>query len=476
MKYKTTVKFSALIVALCSLWSCKIPAITSKTENKTMPVSYTASSDTLNAATIQWKNYFNDPQLIAIIDTALRNNQELNIALQEIEMGKNEVHARKGEYKPFVQGGAGMGFEKSGEYTRNGAVDEQLEIKPGQAFPKPLPDFMFGLSASWELDVWKKLHNAKKVAVIEYLSSIEGRNFMITNLISEIAGSYYELLALDNLLDILHQNIDIQTNALAVIRLEKEAAKVSQLAVNRFEAQLLHTQNLQYEINQRIIETENRIHFLAGSFPQKIQRNAAGFAQVMPDLVKTGIPSQLLNNRPDLRQAELEVASTKLNVKVARANFYPSFRITAAAGIQAFNPAYLVNPISILYNLAGEMMVPLLNRNAIEATYKNANARQIEAVYHYERSILNAHIEVLNQLSKMENYSKSHATKIKEVDILSQSIGISNSLYRSARADYMEVLLTQREALESRIELTEIQLTQILAKVQLYKALGGGWN
>ncbi len=476
MKNNITVKFSALVVALCCLWSCKIPAITTKTENKTMPGSYTTSTDTVNAATIQWRNYFNDPQLIAIIDTALKNNQELNIALQEIEMGKNEIHARKGEYKPFVQGGGAMGFEKSGEYTRNGAVDEQLEIKPGQAFPKPLPDFMFGLSASWELDVWKKLHNAKKVAVMEYLSTIEGRNFMVTNLISEIAGSYYELLALDNLLDILHQNIDIQTNALSVIRLEKEAAKVSQLAVNRFEAQLLHTQNLQYEIKQRIIETENRIHFLTGSFPQHIPRNTAGFAQVMPDLVKTGIPSQLLINRPDLRQAELEVAATKLNVQVAKANFYPSFRITAAAGIQSFNPVYLVNPVSILYNLAGEMMVPIINRNAIEATYKNANAKQIQAVYQYERSILNAHIEVMNQLSKMENYSKSYETKTKEVDILSQSIGISNSLYRSARADYMEVLLTQREALESRIELTEIQLTQILAKVQLYKALGGGWN
>jgi len=476
MRNNIIVKLSAIAVAFCCLWSCKIPALTTKTENKTTPPAYYNSTDTVNAANIQWRSYFNDPQLIAIIDTALKNNQELNIALQEIEMVKNEVYARKGEYRPFVQGIGAMGLEKSGEYTRNGAVDESLEIKPGVAFPKPLPDFMFGLSASWELDVWKKLRNAKKAAMMEYLATIEGRNFMVTNLVSEIAASYYELMALDNLQDILLQNIEIQTNALKVIRFEKEAAKVSQLAVNRFDAQLLHTQNLQYEIKQRITETENRIHFLAGTFPQQIQRNPASFALVMPDLVKTGIPSQLLVNRPDLRQAELQLAATKLNVQVAKANFYPTFRITAAAGIQAFNPVYLVNPVSILYNLAGDLMVPLINKNAIEANYQNANARQIQAIYHYERSILKAHIEVMNQLSKMENYSTSYATKAREVDILSQSIGISNNLYRSARADYMEVLLTQREALESRIELTEIQLTQILAKVNLYKALGGGWN
>ena len=471
-----TIKFLAIITAISCLWSCKIPALTTKTENKTTPKSYYNSTDTVNAATLQWRNYFNDPQLIAIIDTALKNNQELNITLQEIEMSKNEIHARKGEYRPFVKAGGAMGLEKSGEYTRNGAVEESLEIKPGVSFSKPLPDFMFGVSASWEIDVWQKLRNAKKVAMMEYLSTIEGRKFMVTNLIAEIAGSYYELLALDNLLDILQQNIDIQTKALTVIRFEKEAAKVTQLAVNRFEAQLLHTQNLEFEIKQRITETENRMHFLTGRFPQHIQRNPGSFTQVMPSLVQAGIPSQLLVNRPDLRQAELEIAASKLNVQVAKANFYPSFRITAAAGIQAFNPVFLLNPVSILYNFAGDLMVPLINRNAIEATYQNANAKQIQAIYNYERSILNAHIEVMNQLSKMENYSQSYATKIKEVDLLNQSVGISNNLYRSARADYMEVLLTQREALESRIELTEIQLTQILAKVQLYKALGGGWN
>lgn len=283
-------------------------------------------------------------------------------------------------------------------------------------------------------------------------------------------------MALDNLLSILHQNIELQSSALQIVKLEKEAAKVSQLAVNRFEAQLLNTKNLQYEIQQKIVEAENKINFLVGRFPQPVLRNAAAFNSLVPDPIFAGLPSQLLQNRPDIRKAELELAATKLDVQVAKANFYPSFKLSAGLGFQAFNPLHLISPESIIYNLAGDMVAPLINKNAIKATYFNANASQTQAVYHYEQTILNAHIEVMNQLSKMDNFSKSYETKAKEVDILTQSINISNSLFRSARADYIEVLLTQREALESKIDLVEIKLKQLEAKVDIYRALGGGWN
>ena len=183
-----------------------------------------------------------------------------------------------------------------------------------------------------------------------------------------------------------------------------------------------------------------------------------------------------MTNRPDIKQAELALEAAKLDVSIARANFYPSFSIEAGVGFGSFNPKYLLNPQSILYNLGGDLMAPLVNRNAIKATYNSANARQLQAVYNYEQTILQAYIEVANQLSQIVNSSASYTTKAKEVDLLNQSITISNSLFRSARADYMEVLLTQREALESRMELIEIKLSQMNAKVNVYKALGGGWN
>jgi len=151
--------------------------------------------------------------------------------------------------------------------------------------------------------------------------------------------------------------------------------------------------------------------------------------------------------------------------------------ISAGIGYQAFNPSYLLRtPESMLYSLAGDLVAPLVNKNAIKATYLNANAKQIQAVYNYERTILNAYVEVANQLAKIGNLAKSYDLKAKQVQALTQSIEISNDLFKSARADYMEVLLTQRDALESKFELIETKMQQLNAVVNIYQALGGGWN
>jgi multidrug efflux system outer membrane protein len=463
--------FALLIFSRCASLKSNV-----RDANVGLPSQFSSASDSLNLEFYQWKNYFNDGNLTSLIDTALKKNQDLNIILQEIEVNKNEVRARKGEYLPFVGLGAGAGVEKPGRYTRNGAIEEQIEIAPGKALPSPLADLMLGAYASWEIDVWKKLRNAKKAAYTRYMASVEGRNFLVTNLVAEISESYYELMALDNLLDIIERSIDIQSNALTVVQMQKASAKVTQLAVNRFEAQLLRTKNFQFSVRQKIIETENRINFLTGRYPTPIQRSSLGFNDLQIDRTKSGIPSQLLANRPDIRQAELALEAAKLDVKVARANFYPSIGIRGGVGFQAFNPKLLINPQSILFNLAGDLVSPLINKNAIKAIYFSANAKQLQAVYNYEQTILMAYVDVLNQMSKMDNYSQSYSTKSEEVRILMESVNIANSLFNSARADYGEVLFTQREALESKMELIEIKMKLMNAKVNIYRALGGGWR
>ena len=465
------------ILAVLALYSC-IPSRTLMEENASVPDRYqNQATDTLNSAQVQWKDFFSDTKLSALIDTALVKNQELNIIIQQIDMAKNEVKARKGEYLPSVNLQAGAELEKVGKYTRNGAVEEHLDIKEGEEFPEPLSNFGIGAYASWEVDVWKKLRNSKKAAVFEYLSTIEGKNFMVTNLVSEVAGSYYELVALDSQLAIIEQNLAIQQNALTMVKLQKTAARATELAVRRFEAEVLKNQSQKYEIHQQIVETENKINFLIGRSPQHILRDSEGFIEKEMNAIQAGIPSQLLQNRPDIRKAEYELAAAKLNVKVAKANFYPSLGIRAGVGLEAFKPKFLTStPESLLYSVVGDVVAPLINRNAIKAEYGNANSRQIQAVYEYEKAILNAYIEVANQLSNIDNLNKSYELKAGQVQALTESIDISIRLFQSARADYMEVLLTQRDALESSVELVETKKDQMLAKVEIYRALGGGWD
>lgn len=467
--------YSVIVVALLfSVSSCKLFKEPMRAENRKTPAAYRSVTDTSNTARVQWRKFFTDTNLIALIDTALANNQELNITKQEIEIARNEIRARKGEYLPSGGVQLGAGADKSGKYTWDGQAEEQWKEPQGK--PKYFGDFMVGVGFAWELDIWKKLRNAKNAAVARYLASIEGKNFLVTNLVAEIANSYYELLALDNQLTIVQQNIEIQQNALAIVRLQKESARVTQLAVNRFEAQLLNTQNRQYEIMQQITETENRINFLTGRFAAPIARNSASFNTTVFDSISAGVPGQLLENRPDIRQAERELAAAKLDVKVAKANFFPSFRISASVGFQAFNPAVWFNPSSLLYNVAADMLAPLFNRNALVAAYKTSRAKQMQAILGFEKTTIQAYNEVQNQLAGVENYSNSFKTKKTEADILTQSVSISDNLFKSARADYIEVLLTQREALDARIELVEIKKKQLHAEVNMYKALGGGWQ
>ena len=477
MNNKKVYKFLIPLSICLAVVSCKTPAIAPTKASAAIPESYATSKDTNNTAATPWKNFYKDKNLSDLIDVALKNNQELLITLQEIEIAKNDIRVRKGALLPMVGVRAGAGVEKVGRYTSQGAGDANTEIMPGKEFPDPLQDYTIAAYAHWEVDIWKKLRNSKKAAVSRYLSTIEGKNFVVTNLVAEVADSYYELVSLDNQLEIVRQNINLQKNALDIVKVQKEAARATELAVQKFQAEVLSSQSREFEILQRIKETENTINFLLGRYPQEIPRDKTNFLSLAPSVVSSGIPSQLLANRPDIKQAELELVAAKLDVKVARAEFYPSLDISASYGLQAFKPSYLFTlPESLLYSLVGDLAAPLINRNAIKAEFKNANARQLQALYNYERTILNAYLEVSTQLLKISNLENSYSLKSKQVDALNKSIDVSNDLFKSARVDYFEVLMTQRDALETKLELVETKKEQLNATVHVYRNLGGGWK
>jgi len=470
---------SIIVLLMCFIFvSCKISEPVQHTPVLKQPLSFTGERDSLNTAEIKWKDYFTDKHLVALIDTALTNNFDLLSALQDIEIARNDVRFKKGSLFPTINAGAGYSLEKVGRYTSQGAGDASAEITPGQTVPENLNDFNLGLNASWEVDVWGKLRNAKKAAFSRYLSSVEGKNFVVTNLVAEVANTYYELLSLDSELQYISEAITLQQNALKVVQIQKEAGAVNELAVQQFEAELFNSQSMEFDVRQQVAETENKLNLLLGRYPQQVPRDTATeFTSQVPMIVKAGIPSQLLIHRPDIKRAELELFAAKCDVRAAKAEFYPSFNITGGVGFNAFNTAYLfTTPQSLIYSVAGNLTAPLINRSAIKAQFYKANAYQLEAMYDYQKSILNGYIEVSNELSNISNLQKTYDKKSKAVDALNNAISISNFLFKSGRANYFEVLSTQREALVSKLELIETKKRQFNAVINIYKELGGGWK
>jgi NodT family efflux transporter outer membrane factor (OMF) lipoprotein len=442
-----------------------------------VPDDFGGASEAESAATIDWHDFFKEPELVELIGTALDNNQELAVLMQEMAIAQSEALARSGEYLPKLDLVAGAGAMKSGEYTTVGAVERQLELDDGRGFDTFVPHLSLGLGMTWEIDIWKKLRNAKKAAVMRYLATREGRTFMVTHLVAEIAESYYELTALDLERDILEEMMRVQQHALEAVRLQKEAGETTELAVQRFEAEVRKNESRLSLVDQRIIEAENRLNYLAGRYPQTIPRDVSSFDDSLAEPIAFGTPEQLLAHRPDIRRAEFQLAAAKLDVKVARAEFYPKLDVVGWVGYRTSIPSLMfATPESLIANAVGDIMMPVLNRRAIEAEYQSASAGQLQAVYRYRQTVLNAYMEVVNQLSMIRNVGKSLEMKRKQVEALTSAVSAASQLFASAQADYTEVLLTQRDALESRIEYVELRQRQLDALVRTYRALGGGYE
>jgi NodT family efflux transporter outer membrane factor (OMF) lipoprotein len=468
-----------ILILFTSMSACKAPSILPAPELKTIPKEYSnaAKIDSASIVNIKWNQFFTDKQLVALIDTALQNNLDVLTTLQEIEIAKNKIKFANGKFLPSITGGTSLSVEKVGRFTSQGAGDASTDITPGTGVPDLLPNLSFGFQASWEADIWGKLKSAQKATVLRYLSSEEGKKLVVTNLIAEISNDYYELVAQKNQLEIVRASIGLQQKQLELVKVQKETGVVSSLAVKQFEAQLYNTQNTEYNILQNIVETENKINLLLGRYPQTIKVNPATTTQKLPILIESGVPSQLLNNRPDIKQAELELQATNFDVKAARAEFYPSFNIGATLGFSAFKPAYLLRtPESMMYSLVNDITGPIVNKSAIKAAFNTANAQQIEALYSYQKSIINGYIDVSNQLSNFQNLNKAYELKNTETNTLKEAVEISSDLFKYGKATYLEVLTAQRDALNAQLELIDFKKQQLQSIANVYKALGGGWQ
>lgn len=449
----------------------------SRAPEQPLPPSFEVAG-TLGTSTGQlpWRSYFRDPRLVALIDEGLQNNLDLAIAMQRIEQTRAAATMATGALLPRVDAVLGAGVRKFGLYTMDGAGNATTDITPGRTVPTNLPDFSLGVQASWEADVWGQLRNRKKAAKARLLASIEGAHVVQTLLIADIATAWYELQALDHVREVIERSIATQERALEVVRLQVAAGRTTQLAVQQFEAQLFETRALLVELSQQEQELEIALNVLLGRFPQSIERSAPLSFDPLPEVAQ-GLPSELLQLRPDVRQAELEVEAAKLELRAARAEFFPSVNLSASLGLQAFNPAYLFRlPESLAYSVAGGLVAPLVNRKAIRAQFEWADAAQLEALYNYQKVVLSAFADASATLAGLAASDEIVVLKQEQQAAVEGSVATAELLFRTGKASYLEVLLAQQAALDVDLDLIDAWRKQRLTSVLVYKALGGGWQ
>ncbi len=477
MMYKKISQLSVLLM-LVLLWSaCHTLNTRLTVPEKKMPAQYgTVPTDTQNIARLHWSTFFNDPDLNRLIEKALANNLDVLMTFQNLETYKAQIKLARGAQLPTVNATTAYWQRKFGYYTMDDAGNRVTEITPGDTIPTHLPDYYVGLTASWEVDIWGKLKKLRQSALAQYLASVEGRHFVMSNLVAEVSNLYYTLLALDNELDLVKQTIQKQQEAIRIVQVQIEGGRANALALKQFQAQLLGSNVIQQGIEQKIQETENQLNFLMAQYPQPIIRNKERLFDALKSQYAGGVPSNLMMYRPDIRSAAHMVEASRFNLEAAKAAFYPTLNITAGVGFQAFNPQFLFStPASLAYSALGGLVAPLINKNALKARFNTAKAQQLNALYQYQQSVLNGYVDVLNALTRMARLSEMHNMRKEQSLILNESVVMSTELYQYAKANYLEVLLAQQNALQARLDYIEIVQQQQQAKVRLYKALGGGW-
>ena len=472
----------AVACAIVLFTSCHVPQkLTQPDSNTTMPATYRdTNADSNSIAAKPWKTFFADTMLQKLIDTALVNNPDLLSAAQQVNIAGTYVSMSKALTMPSLDAVINLQADRYAFYTMNGVGNADLNkspnITPDMRVPDVVPDYLVGLRSQWEIDVWGKLRNMKKSAASRYLATVQGKLFLQTNLVAEVAYLYYELLGLDYEIEIVRKNIMLQEQALEIVKAQKLGGRATELAVLQFEAQTKRTGGIEFAVKQQIATAENRLNMLLGRYPQRIDRGSSLMTLLTPGNISAGIPSSLLLNRPDVRAAMHELTASYADVAAARAMYYPSFVISPYIGLQGFRLPSFFSATSIATGIAGNITGPIFNRKKIRGQYRINEAQAKQAWLNYNKSLQNAVMEVQNNLQGMVNLNSQFVLKEGEVASLSTAIGTANDLYTNGYATYLEVITAQKSLLDAEIELTLLKKVQLQIMVGLYRSAGGGYQ
>jgi len=426
---------------------------------------------TLTADTVQlpWRTFFKEPQLVQLIEKALVQNNDINIALKSMEQLDLAYRQAKQSLLPTVDLSAGANRTWPSKNSLNGSLTEQFIGTPY------MDDYSAMLRLSWEIDIWGKAKMQKTEAKANYFAQKENLSALKTRIITQVAQAYYNLMSLDEQLRIAQQNIALSDSTLTMMRLQFNAGQINSLAVEQAAAQQKTAELLVPLAVQHIRIQENALSILCGSYPDSISR-AANMLDVTPeDHFAYGVPAALLSRRPDVKAAELAVISANARTGLANAARYPSFSLSPQVGVNSYKfNTWFDLPGSITKTLAVNLTQPLFNKRALKTAYKTALLEQEKATIQFRQSVMTAVAEVSDALARSKGATDRNVLVQQKSASLNKAISDAMKLYRAGMATYLEVITAQNNKLQNDLEAISIRLEKLNAMTELYRALGGG--
>ena len=418
-------------------------------------------------ADLPWWEVFKDPALQGLVKTALANNYDLLIAVERIEQARQMAAQARSQFYPWFDYSGAIGGTKNPLGVIAGG---------GEARSKSEGAVLLAISASWEADVWGRIRRSNEAAKAQYLATEEARRAVMLSLVSDVAQAYFELLGLDLQLEIAKQNTASFGDTLKLFTQRLEGGVASKLQTSRAEAAEATAAATIPELQRQIELKENEINLLLGQNPGSVARSTKLLDQTLPPDVPAGLPSALLERRPDVLSAEQQIRAANAQIGIATANFFPQIGLTAFLGRGSSPLANFSNPNSLIWNALARAAGPIYQGGALKAQKRQAIAVWKETALQYQQTALSAFQDVSNALISREQYEATRVEQARAEQAYEEAVKVAFQRYNAGKASYYEVLEAQQLLFPAQSSLAQTQLNQRLVIVQLYKALGGGWN
>ncbi|WP_298738411.1 efflux transporter outer membrane subunit [uncultured Chitinophaga sp.] len=421
-------------------------------------------------AGVEWRQFFKDPVLVALIDTTLKGNYDLQIALKNIESAQAYVKQAKLGWLPTLNLQATASTSYPSKNSLNGI---SLNTFLGTSH---IEDYNLIANLSWEIDVWGKIKRQKEAALADYLNSFEGARAVQTQLVANVANSYYNLLMLDEQLQIAKYNVALSDSIVQMMRLQKTSGDVTELAVQQAISQQQTAALLVPQLEQGIAIQENALRILAGQLPATLPRSGKLEEVKMWDQLSAGVPADLISKRPDVRSAEAQLVAANALVGVAQASMYPALTLTASGGLNSYKAAKWFDINSLTGTALGGLMQPIFQRRQLKTQLEVAKVQRDQAEFRFRQQALTAIGEVSDALIKLDKLQTQRQVATDRVETLATAVGQARLLFNSGMANYLEVITAQSNALQAQLSRADIVRQQLSASVDLYRSLGGGWK